>query len=398
MEIIKFSHFLNELLFHPDFNDVKKSEECTIIAFRKYIYIVDDYDVKGIVRIYTDILKELGTYNSESKNIKNEEISDLLRDLQENYPNVVIFHYETNNPDTLKIDVYDEFTQDINSSKFFIDVIKELKNKLGVDTIEMYETVGYSNDETIEKRIYINNLIENFTKEVQFRKIPKYIYHGTSVKYLANILKLGLRANLSPSNFKNVKHKDYIFLTGEKNSAIFHADKSGSVTNMPPVIIEIDTTGLDLAKIDFDYDFFKTYIGDKGDHEIYSKIEPNYISDKNEVLKYLKNKYIGSTYRKFGYSGTVMPKFITKIYYNLTNEYNDFNDLLDNKKEIDEFFEMIHFFQELDMLSFNDYNLDTYYYQEIKDEMEENAEVQEEEPAQVEENKIIKFKTYARKS
>jgi hypothetical protein len=398
MEIIKYSGFINELILHPDFNDVKDSEECTIIAFRKYIYIVDDYDVKGIVRIYTDILKELGTYNSESKNIKNEEISDLLRDLQENYPNVVIFRYETSTPDTLMIDVYDEFTQDINSSKFFIDVIKELKNKLGVDTIVMYETVGYSTEETIEKRIFINNLIDAFTKEVQYRKIPKYVYHGTSVKYLSKILKLGLRANLSPSNFKNVKHKNYIFLTGEKTSAIFHAFKAGSVTNMPPIVIQIDTSGLDLSKIDFDYDFFKTYIGDKGDHELYSKIEPNYVSDKNEVLKYLKNKYIGSTYRKFGYNGSIMPKFITKIYYNLTNEFNDFNDSLDNKKEIDEFLEMVDFFQGIDMLSSSEYNFDDYYYQEMKDELEENKEVQEEEPAQIEESKIIKFKTYARKS
>lgn len=393
MEIIKFNDFLNEVILHPDFNSIKESEECTIIAFRKYIYIVDDYDTKGIIRIYTDILKELGTYKGETEDIKNEEVSNLIRDLQENYPNVVIFHYETSTPDTLKIDVYDEFTQDINSSKFFIDVIKELKNKLGVDTLEMYETVGYNNTETIEKRVYIDNLIDSFTKEVQFRKIPKYVYHGTSVKYLENILKLGLRPNISPSNFKNIKHKNYSFLTGEKTSAMFHAGKAGNINNMPPVIIEIDTSGIDISKIDFDYDFFKTYIGDKGDHEIYSKIEPHYISDKNEVLKYLKNKYIGSTYRKFGYGGVIMPKFITKIYYNSSNEYNDFNDY-SLKEEFKKFLEMVDFFNNVDMLSFNDYNFDPYYYQEMKDEMETEEEVQEEEPVQMEESKILKIKKY----
>lgn len=395
MEIKKFSEMtfdkVNEVLIHPDFSTVTEDGHYIIIALQKFVYFCEWDNDEIIQNVAKNINK---TLNIKFKlNIDNDFLS-IVQEIKDYLPNVLVFDYDMNNSNTLNFEIINEFQQDINSSKYFIDVLKFLKEILNINTIhivESIENVDGSDSDMLENYYIIDTLIEEWEKDIKYRKLAKYVYHGTSLKYLKNILNVGLRPNLSNSNYMHITHKNRIFLTSDKTNAMFHANKAARNTNAPPIILKIDTTNLDLSKIDFDYDFYVNYISDRDNFMGNNKTQKNY---NPKTLSHLKNKYIGSTYRKFSYIGSILPKNIIEIYYNLDNNYFDFDSSI-NKEEFKDFLEMYDYLRDITDMSCDKYVLDKSYYEEIKQELEEE-DINE--LGEIQENrKILLFEDHAKK-
>lgn len=186
----------------------------------------------------------------------------------------------------------------------------------------------------------IDILIENFTKDLKVRKIPKYVYHGTCTKNIRNILKLGLKPNSGESNFKNIYHEnDYIYLSSDITDSFYYATNSASRTKSYPIILSIDTSCIDINNVSFDYDFYAKFIGD-GNEYFDDLINKEKNQEKNHELQELKNKYIGSTYRKFSYKKRIPTKYIKYILYMNSSE-DEFESYYENN-DFDDFLTMLY--------------------------------------------------------
>jgi hypothetical protein len=375
---------INEVLIHPDFSTVTEDGNYIIIALQKYVYFCE-YDNDEIMQKIAKIIND--TLNVKFKLDVDGSFLDILQEIKDYLPNCLVFEYDMNNSDTLKINIDNEFNQDVNSSKYFIDVLKFLKQVLNVNLLISVEAINNITNyelDMLENHYSIDILIENWEKDIKYRKLTNYVYHGTSMEYLENILKIGLRPNFSPSNFKFTQHKNRIFLTSDKTSAMYYANNTATMTKTPPIILEIETSGIDQAKIDFDFDFYINYIDAK--HNFFKDDKTNY---NPKTLAHLKNKYIGSTYRKFSYMGSINPKYIEKIYYNFDQNTYDFYNVID-KENFKDFLNMYNDLIDNGVeLTHLNYKFDKVYYNDLL----HNNELEE-----VQENKkILLFEDYAKK-
>jgi len=118
-------------------------------------------------------------------------------------------------------------------------------------------------------------------------------------------MRFGIKSNKSPSNF-TIEHTNYIFFSSNILDCKFYAQNSISSNGGVPIILEIDTNGLNREQIIFDYDYYSMHID--LDFRL-KKINPP-----------LPFNPLGSTYSKFGYNGTLYPKWIKKIWFQSTPE------------------------------------------------------------------------------
>lgn len=398
-QIIRFSSFVNEVLMHPEFNKFKNDEDYYIIAFQKYIYLIEDEDVEQLKKVFYSIIDKSGMDNDINmsvnlKHLDEEDFSEIKTFIKENLPNAIILGYRGGS-DSIMLDITNPFQQDYQSSKYFIDTLKTVKKELKVEWLEVYEMeFDFEGHEIeLEDRFFIDNLIDTFDKELKYKKMPKMVYHGTALEHLQRINKVGLRPSKDNTNFgkMDISHDDRIFLTSTKNDAFFYAFNAANNTNTPPIILEIDSSGIDTHKVDFDFDFYKMFVGYDDDHK-YSKIgkQPSYESNP-KVFSHLKNKYVGATFRKFAYKGAIMPKYLEALYYNTNNHIeNEFRNRLP-KEEFDDMIDMYDYFDDIGIATDDQsYSLDFDYYEELKREAEE---IEEEEMS---ENKIYTFNRYVK--
>jgi len=374
--ILKYNNFLNEKVIHPDF-DVDFSEESyKIISYKKYIFFMIQNDSwENISAIEDDenlkpILELLDIPNLDTDYTLEEYIS-------EERPDIIVLTWEKESIN-LNIFMNLEFNQDPKISKHFIDTLKVLRKKLNVKWLNISEYMFGENGEEYpqDENIFIDNIIDNFNKDIKVRKIPKTVYHGTTSNYLQRILKIGLRPN-EKSNFNNINHDDRIFYTSSKADAQFYTNKSTNNVGGIPIILEISTKNMDTSKIDLDYDFYVDYI--KQGHEKYDEIyyaskhsSVNKLEDKtSENLKKLKDKYIGATYRKFSYVGNMFPKEIIKIWYSESWDNEIFDEYFD--EPLKDTYSMLEFFDYIKQMYGDEYYADYMAYQEYLEEEEENA-------------------------
>lgn len=335
--------FLNEILIHPDYSNIDKenNEKYIIISYDKYIYMVsEDMDIEENEE-YINTFKKLFDHDFD-------DIEDLISYLREERADVIILEWDLNEDDVLKYSPSDRYNIDYNVSKQFIETIKTLKKELNVEFVSVFENYMDNDDYKDENKeyIFIDSIISNFNKDLKVTKLPKIVYHGTDSDSLMKILKIGIRPNRNKSNFKDVyKDNDYIYLSSNKVDSIYYANMSSNISKSFPVILEIDTSCIDIDKIDKDYDFYTDYIGKGNDYfdRIYNKSKTIYSRETKQFLYNLHDKYIGATYRKFSYKGSILPKYITKIYYKQNIE-SDF-DWKYSKEDFDTFMKIIDYAQ-----------------------------------------------------
>ncbi len=154
------------------------------------------------------------------------------------------------------------------------------------------------------------------TSRAEFNKklAKKTFYHGTSTTYIESMLKIGLKPNPGSTQFDNIEHDDKVFITTERDKAMFHASHSALRNNSFPVIIELRIP--DEAKLVSDYDVVIDTLGADSDEALelgYSDIYYGAVNGRGDGTKYDDmhrrfGKRLGNLSTKvgiFGYKGRI---------------------------------------------------------------------------------------------
>jgi len=176
-------------------------------------------------------------------------------------------------------------------------LVKKVFKELGLNNV-----VYYGGDDEFEASRH----------EIRGR-VAKTMFHGTSTKYLGDILKTGLRPGVSETNYKDIAHSDLIFFTSRFDEARAHAVHTADKVGDDPMIVEFSLQ--DEAKLVPDYDI-------------------NNKSEQTNVYDYISNKTRSSGTQGeampgtamavsremgvYGYRGRIPAKFIDS-YYILAN-------------------------------------------------------------------------------
>lgn len=335
--LIKFNNFLLEKLAHPDFNDFKKCKY--IISYKKYIYFIPDNIEEQDNELFKELLFKLDFSDW------NDNIYDLLSDIKEDRPDIILLEKHNNNEVYFSVSLGSSV--DISISKEFIDTLKVLA-KNGVEYLNVQETtISDVVEEYHNETFNIDLIIDNFEKDLKFKKLPEYVYHGTSSDRLESILKIGLRQE-HKSNFDKVYFKNkYLFFSSNILDAYFYADNAAKNDNSFPIILEISRDAFDINLVDKDYDFFIDYIN-KGNfyfYDLYRKSRRGFQDgpEKEKVLSHLHDKYIGATYRKFSYKGNIFPKYIMAMFIKDSYDSGKFDTEIDGNdlKDYVEYFDWL---------------------------------------------------------
>lgn len=146
-------------------------------------------------------------------------------------------------------------------------------------------------------------------------KLPTSLYHGTSSRHAYEILRFGLRAGQSETNYPGggyhgaIEHSEIIFLTEDISKAAYHAlnavDKQGGF----PVVVQVKVPDPDLLVSDYD---IEVMYDDEFEGNIYDNTYKAPISDfspriHEEPFSFSKKTGI------FGYRGRVPASFIEAI-------------------------------------------------------------------------------------
>lgn len=335
--IYNFKQFkLNELknitLYEPsDYNG------SYIISYKGDIWILNEDNFDDNIEIVLDKI-----------NIKNDfiDLNELINYLTENKPYILTAYINNN-----KIYI-DGVNNEFRHSNISHD-LKKIKKELNMPIVLTFANDFYFNDINevqIDTDIDLNNIT---------------YYHGTSIKYLNDILRKGLMPNPSNNNYKNIKHNKDIFLTLNKEKAFEHSRKTAMNTNSYPIIIE--TKIPDKAKLNIDYDLALYTYGINSD-EIkslgYDKIEINnqeYYKNIEKNLTY-KDEGFRNIINKIGivsYRGRIPSTFIENIIIDLYN-YGGYHigknlyDELDITSYESPFWSQISPFPEWDVINKND--------------------------------------------
>jgi hypothetical protein len=176
---------------------------------------------------------------------------------------------------------------------------------------------------------------------------PTWAYHGTSTRWLFDILKTGITPNPDKTNFDKVRHEDHIFLTMDPVKAMFHANTASRVKNersrfspgrgygsapvgfktngsgqnyYQPVILKVKIP--DPALIDADYDVDQNA----------SQTQYTDMHDEIEMAKSRKGTLpgdpvkISKNFGVFGYKGKILPQQITEVLIGPKKDADDYGE------------------------------------------------------------------------
>ena len=312
---------LNELKISKDFNDVNKIDGLFIIVYRGAIFFIN-YESDNFIEQTQKLYNILNNDNVlERKYVIDSFDSAIyfIEDSTTKSPNIIAGEFLINRSQN------NEITLSFFNSEYYELKLSDELMKL----IKMFPNIKWFR---IDNELYSKgNLLNDLNGKVNTRtRIPKILYHGTSLIFCNDIMKQGLRPNSSNSVF-NIKHEQYIFLTTSKNTANNYATASASRDlnfKNRKVIFEIDGLRLDPNKIEYDYDFYTKFVG-VGNSDYDMKNNESYqLSNQSG-----KNK--GGLYRKFGYNGVVLPQLFTNVNVEIHfNEWKTFTPI-EFKKYLD---------------------------------------------------------------
>lgn len=170
----------------------------------------------------------------------------------------------------------------------------------------------------VKKVTYQDDMEGNSNVSVPRKKLTAQVadiaYHGTAIKYLEEILKVGLEPRGHQSNYERqgIYHDDKIFFATRFGEASHHATHTGSLTKSLPIVLEFTIPDKNLVISDYDVDMSggaTTYDAPK------NRPQTKYGSDKSFAL----SKEFGV----YGYQGKILPQHIRYIYIMFNEEAYD---------------------------------------------------------------------------
>lgn len=276
----------------------KPVNNAIIVAFDKWIWILqEDGDLQNKI---DDIISKLP---NGSMFEGNKQLSTFISTLSFHYKDVLVGQIQGK---SLKIINGFDTKLDPKSS----NIVKKVIDQLGLTSVN-YTKDRYNKSSYIQK-----DEIKNI--------IPDIAYHGTTTKYLDNILKFGIRPNESKTNYKGVQHENLIFFSTRIEEAMSHAVNASDKKGGYPVIIEFRISDKDLIIADFDAE------SDTGNNKYYpqfKKTDYSLVRNKRMIDDPLKfSKEIGV----YGYKGNIKPNNFIYLYINDDPDIG--NDLKKYKK------------------------------------------------------------------
>ena len=162
------------------------------------------------------------------------------------------------------------------------------------------------------KKVYANVLTyDGDDKDISYSKksiggdVPTTVYHGTTSKYLVNILKFGLRPNQVGSNWghRGIYNENEIFFAADFHTCEFYAHNSvNQQKGGIPIIFEFNIPDKNLLKPDYDADTHSTK-------------QQYYSHDVSNLPKTdMKPMTVSREQGKWGYSGRIPESFIRWVY------------------------------------------------------------------------------------
>jgi len=266
-----------------------------IIAYRGNIWRFNSENIYDALKEdeIEEISKSLGSGISSSEWETPDELTDEIRD--NNRPDILVGRIDGDIYKTLYLTNYSGFTLDPKSSILIKKIVKELD----------LDNVVYSSQ--------IDDHDFGVSKWEAKGQISDVMFHGTTTKYLGEILKTGIRAGRSQSNYEQIVHPNLIFFSSRFDEAQHHSVHTAQKVGGDPMVIELAVPDKNLLVPDYDVD------AQSGETNIY-----DYISEETRNSSANYSSMTGSAdalsreFGIYGYRGRISPKFISS-YHILTN-------------------------------------------------------------------------------
>ena len=287
-----------------------------ILAYRSKIWVFPDEQSmeQASKRMLASIRKETGV-----KKFGGER-SDL-----EERPDVLMASYSIMNDEKeLRIRRGLNFNPRPESSV----LVQKVAKALGVTRV--FNDSEYGNDDVVVRS-------KNLAKE----KTPTWGYHGTSSKYLMEILKHGLIPKPQQTNFDTVKHDKTVFLTLDASKAVFHSTQGVSTSSriqgsnrhvqrslrsddsgMVPyqrIVLRVKVPDPSLIVADYDIDR-------EGDQATYTDMHQTPHAAKARGTIPGNAKKVSMALGVFGYRGRILPQNIESIFIDRKVSHDVGND------------------------------------------------------------------------
>lgn len=270
------------------------ADEKYVIAFDKWIWILDD-ESKDVMKDIAEKLK---------MDVKDEDVYEFITRVQENYGDILTGQINGKN---LYLFDYGSFNADPKSSVLVKKVVKQLR----------LSSATYIED--------IDSTETKIPKKKMTGNIPDIGFHGTSSKYLYAIMKKGLMAGESESNYakQGIHHPDLIFFATRIGEAMSHAITTANQKRGAAIIVEF--TIPDKSQIIADYDVEKltdtdTHYGNTGERSDHQS--RSYQQDPDKLSKH---------FGVYGYRSRIPATFIKYVWV-ATKTNDDLYNIKDFKK------------------------------------------------------------------
>lgn len=302
--IKKFSKFkmINELFVH---NDDDNYEDKKFILYKKDLWVFD-YEYWEENELWVEINDVIG------EDILEQDLDDSIRTILEEYSYILAGEIIENK-------IVLDGTMNFRHSSISDD-LKKLKKELNLPIKINHYTDTYAGD------------VDDFELDTEEFK-NAYFYHGTSLKYLEQIYKEGLKPMINNTNFDKIKHKDKIFITSNLEKALFHAQTTAMKTDSFPIILKLKIP--DHSKLVLDYDLALGFYGtnakinkELGYDNVYRNSGGGAFQYDKPILDNDKDIDISKKLGIYGYVGRIPSSFIEDVFIDL-NVLRKYPELLD---------------------------------------------------------------------
>jgi len=289
-------------LTHTWKNKRSQPESVMVIAFRAVVWLLDR---ETQLHRYKPIVDYVTRHFPQAKYMPRGEADDVFEWIRENIGDALTGHLNTETK-TLFLGA-----TDVKLSPYSSPLIQKVVKALGVQRVQMDD----------EEETY-----DIAPHEIQ-GKLPEIMYHGTTTAYLPGILRFGLYPGKSPSNWRDLEHKDKIFLTSTFYNAEFHAQNAstlfrpGSMGHARgktgirglPVILGVKVPDPSLIVPDYD---IAVSAGDVGTYPQTYKPSYRFTVDSKRATKHSG---------VLAYKGRIPANFIVKLWIFDQEEWNEVN-------------------------------------------------------------------------
>jgi hypothetical protein len=297
-----------------------KKESMALMRIIKTSMIIRGEGSDGIVAYKEYIWRMDSGYDAEIDEATKKEISTSIgidEDLWTNHDDLAEVLHEESRSDVLIGTLSDNilYLQEVGALSFDPKssiLIKKVVKALGAQGVE---SPGH-----------IDNSDRTYRYEIK-GDINDIGYHGTTEKYLRDILSLGIKPGESETNYPGIVHNDAVFFSSKFSEAQHHATHAVSRPVNPgsykkdsiggdPMIIEFEIPDKDLIIPDYDVDMGSENTG----RYDYVEQRPKEDGSKMKGRAMPLSREMGI----YGYSGRIPASFI-KAYYILLNSEQTLN-------------------------------------------------------------------------